>query len=54
MTKNIKSVVSGTTVVNNYLDYLDFYFGISPHEKKVTCIINEKIITKTRAAKNFR
>jgi len=42
--KNIRSVISEVSVINNYLDYLDPYYGKSQYEDKVLNLFDEKLI----------
>jgi len=42
--KSVKSVISEIAVVNNYLDYLDPYFGTSQYENKILNLLDEKFI----------
>lgn len=42
--KNIKSVISEIAVTNNFLDYLDPYFGTSQYENKVLNLLDDKFI----------
>lgn len=42
--KNIRSVISEIAVMNNYLDYLDPYFGTSQYENKVLNLLDDKFI----------
>ena len=46
--KNIRSVISEIAVVNNYLDYLDPYFGTSQYENKVLNLFDEKFIHENK------
>jgi hypothetical protein len=46
--KNIRSVISEIAVVNNYLDYLDPYFGTSHYENKVLNLLDEKFIHENK------
>jgi len=42
--KSVKSVISEIAVMNNYLDYLDPYFGTSQYENKLLNLLDENFI----------
>ena len=46
--KKIESVISEIAVVNNYLDYLDPYFGTSQYEHKLLNLLDENFIHENR------
>ena len=46
--KNVRSVISEIAVTNNYLDYLDPYFGTSEYENKILNLLDEKFIHENK------
>jgi hypothetical protein len=46
--KNMQSVISEIAVINNFLDYLDPYFGNSQYNNKVLNFIDEKMIHENK------